>query len=98
MLPPAAQLKSTVIALQLRWHGAYAVGTTPAGLWFAIPVEAPGALLRLIREAEPEFSVRKPADGTMWIAVGLPVPPQHRIYAGFSLRDIARSILGVRDL
>jgi hypothetical protein len=27
-----------------------------------------------------------------------PMPPQHRIYAGFSLRDIARSILGVRDL
>ena len=35
------ELKSTVIALQLQWHGAYAVGTTPAGLWFAVPVEAP---------------------------------------------------------
>ena len=39
------ELKSTVIALQLKWHGAYAVGTTPAGGWFAVPVEAPDARL-----------------------------------------------------
>jgi hypothetical protein len=40
------ELKSTVIALQLKWHGAYAVGTTPAGGWFAVPVEAPMRGLR----------------------------------------------------
>ena len=55
-------------------------------------------LLRLIREAEPELSVRQSTDGTLWIAVELPVPPQHRIYAGFSLLDIARRILGVHGL
>jgi hypothetical protein len=55
-------------------------------------------LLRAIREAEPDLSIRKSTDGSMWIAVELPAPPQHRVYAGFSLRDIARSILGVWDL
>lgn len=39
------EVKSAVIALQLQWQGAYAVGTTPAFLWFAIPVEAPDARL-----------------------------------------------------
>ncbi|MEP7022507.1 MAG: hypothetical protein ABJB47_01580 [Actinomycetota bacterium] len=39
------ELRSAVIALQLRWHGAYAVGTTPAGTWYAIPVAAPDTQL-----------------------------------------------------
>jgi hypothetical protein len=34
----------------------------------------------------------------MWIAVEPPVPPRHRIYAGFSLLEIARRILDVHDL
>jgi hypothetical protein len=55
-------------------------------------------LLQLIREAEPEMSVWPSMDGTMWIAVEPPVPPQHRIYAGFSLLEITRRILGLQDL
>lgn len=55
-------------------------------------------LLQLIREAEPEICVRPSSDGSMWIAVEPPVPPQHRIYAGFSLLEIARRILGIHDL
>lgn len=30
-----------MIALQLKWLGAYALGTTPAGTWYAVPVAAP---------------------------------------------------------
>lgn len=49
------ELKSTVIALQLEWHGAYAVGTTPAGLWFAVPVEAPDTRI----EADDPLSLKE---------------------------------------
>jgi hypothetical protein len=55
-------------------------------------------LLHLIREAEPDLSIQPSTDGTMWIAVEPPVPPRHRIYAGFSLLEIARRILDVHDL
>lgn len=65
----------------------------------AVPCRTPDEeLLALIRKADPDLAVRRSTDGTMWIAVELPVPPQHRIYAGFSLLDIARRILGVYDL
>lgn len=39
------ELKSTVIALQLQWDGAYAIGTTPDRLWFAVPVAEPDTRL-----------------------------------------------------
>lgn len=52
------ELKSTVIALQLRWHGAYAVGTTPARLWFAVPVAAPDARLEADGPAELETLIK----------------------------------------
>jgi hypothetical protein len=52
------ELKSTVIALQLRWHGAYAVGTTPARLWFAVPVDAPDARLEADDPMELETLIR----------------------------------------
>jgi hypothetical protein len=55
-------------------------------------------LLGLIKEAEPDLSIQLSTDGTMWIAVEPPVPPRHRIYAGLSLLEIARRILGVHDL
>jgi hypothetical protein len=55
-------------------------------------------LLHLIRQAEPDLSIQPSTDGTMWIAVEPPVPPRHRIYAGFSLLEIARRILDVHDL
>jgi hypothetical protein len=55
-------------------------------------------LLGLIKEAEPDLSIQLSTDGSMWIAVEPPVPPRHRIYAGFSLLEIARRILGVHDL
>ncbi|MEP7022506.1 MAG: hypothetical protein ABJB47_01575 [Actinomycetota bacterium] len=52
-------------------------------------------LLQTIRHRAPDFTVRKSTDGSIWIAVETPIPPQHRIYAGHCLLDLARNILGI---
>lgn len=55
-------------------------------------------LLQAIRVGAPEFSVRKSGDDSIWIAVETPFPPQHRIYACYSLLDLTRNLLGLDAL